>query len=346
MFTPSDAGISLKPRRQPALRPVYPLRAGQDWRAGPSSAQENTLTNAYTIGVNYPTSITYGNTHGVCQDSQGRIYIKHTVGAGSQRPDAIVVFDESGKFVRSWGSEFKGGAHGLHINKEGTRESFYLADPKRHLMQKTTLEGKEVFTMPVPLESASTTVPRNTIRRMSPPPRTAISISPTAMARAGSISTRRKADTSVPSAAPAKSAARLSAHTASWSIRAGRTPVLVVADRSNRRLQYLHARGAAHRPWPGRNCGRPVTSISAADVLVIPDLESRVTLLDRNNRAPGAPRRRRPLTTDLRDQAAGPRSCPAGSAARRTAPYFDRDGQHLRGRMGRGGRVTKLRRLG
>jgi hypothetical protein len=57
-----------------------------------------------------PATITYGNTHGVCQDSSGRIYIKHTVGAGSQKDDAIVVFDESGKFIRSWGAEFKGGA--------------------------------------------------------------------------------------------------------------------------------------------------------------------------------------------------------------------------------------------
>ena len=100
-----------------------------------------------------PPSIVYGNTHGVCQDSQGRIYIKHTVGAGSQRDDAIVVFDERGKFINSWGAEFKGGAHGLHLNKEGTEEFLYLADPKRHLMKKTTLEGKELFTLTVPLES-------------------------------------------------------------------------------------------------------------------------------------------------------------------------------------------------
>jgi hypothetical protein len=88
-----------------------------------------------------PVTIVYGNTHGVCQDAQGHIYIKHTVGAGSQKDDAIVVFDESGKFVRSWGPEFKGGAHGLHINQEGKEEFLYLADPKRHLVTKTTLEG-------------------------------------------------------------------------------------------------------------------------------------------------------------------------------------------------------------
>ena len=30
-----------------------------------------------------PSKIAYGNTHGVCEDSQGRIHVFHTVGAGS-----------------------------------------------------------------------------------------------------------------------------------------------------------------------------------------------------------------------------------------------------------------------
>src|SRR6266478_5712543 len=100
-----------------------------------------------------PACIKYGNTHGVCQDSQGRVYIKHTVGAGSEKDDAMVVFDERGKFVSSWGPEFKGGAHGLHLNREGKDEVLYLADPKRHLMVKTTLTGKEIFTLGIPEES-------------------------------------------------------------------------------------------------------------------------------------------------------------------------------------------------
>ena len=33
----------------------------------------------------------------------------------------MVVFDAKGKFVRSWGKEFRGVAHGLHIRKEGQR---------------------------------------------------------------------------------------------------------------------------------------------------------------------------------------------------------------------------------
>src|SRR5258706_1653213 len=64
-----------------------------------------------------PSNIKYGNTHSVCEDSQGHIYIHHTVHATSQSPDAVVVFDNNGKFVRSWGAMFKGGAHGMQYAK-------------------------------------------------------------------------------------------------------------------------------------------------------------------------------------------------------------------------------------
>ena len=35
-----------------------------------------------------PRTIQYGNTHGVCEDSQGNIYIHHTVHAGSENGSA------------------------------------------------------------------------------------------------------------------------------------------------------------------------------------------------------------------------------------------------------------------
>jgi hypothetical protein len=73
-----------------------------------------------------PSNIKYGNTHGVVEDSQGNIYIHHTVYADSESADTMVVFDSSGKFVRSWGKEFRGVAHGLWLRKEGNQEFLYL----------------------------------------------------------------------------------------------------------------------------------------------------------------------------------------------------------------------------
>ena len=102
-----------------------------------------------------PRTIKYGNTHGVCEDSQGNIYIHHTVNAASDSLDTIVVFDHKGKFVRSWGRQFKGGAHGLTIRKEGSGEFLYLCDYEHGIVTKRTLTGEEVFTLGYPAESAA-----------------------------------------------------------------------------------------------------------------------------------------------------------------------------------------------
>ena len=91
-----------------------------------------------------PAQIKWGNTHGVVEDSQGNIHIHHTVHATSDSPDSVVVFDRDGAFVRSWGSQFKGVAHGLELRREGSDEFLYLsvnaANP-RH--QRGSLRGTD-----------------------------------------------------------------------------------------------------------------------------------------------------------------------------------------------------------
>jgi hypothetical protein len=97
-----------------------------------------------------PANIKYGNTHSVCEDAQGHIYIHHTVHATSQSPDSVVVFDNKGKFVRSFGPMFRGGAHGMHLSKEGKTEYLYFCDEKHGIVTKRTLKGEEVWTMGYP----------------------------------------------------------------------------------------------------------------------------------------------------------------------------------------------------
>src|SRR5204862_5018009 len=58
-----------------------------------------------------PASIAWGNTHGIVEDAQRQIYVHHTVYATSESADTIVVFDRDGRCVRSWGGEFRWGAH-------------------------------------------------------------------------------------------------------------------------------------------------------------------------------------------------------------------------------------------
>src|SRR5438270_2650595 len=100
-----------------------------------------------------PQDIKYGNTHGVCEDSQGHIYVHHTVNKDSQSHNSMVVFDAKGKFVTSWGADFMGGAHGLHIHKEGREEFLYLCDTKRAVVVKATLKGEELWSVGYPDQS-------------------------------------------------------------------------------------------------------------------------------------------------------------------------------------------------
>ena len=167
-----------------------------------------------------PAGIKYGNTHGVVEDSQGHIYVHHTVHATSESADSMVVFDEKGKFVKSWGKEFKGGAHGLHIQKEGSTEYLYLCDTARGIVMKATLNGESVFTLGYP-DSPRRTSPAPTARsRSTAPPTwrsrpTAISTSAMATAPATSTSTTVRASTSARSAARARRPASWIARTAS-----------------------------------------------------------------------------------------------------------------------------------
>lgn len=100
-----------------------------------------------------PANIKYGNTHSVVEDSQGHIYVHHTVYKDSPSPDSVVVFDEKGKFVRSFGPMFRGGAHGLFLNKEGRDEVLYFCDEKHGIITKRTLKGEEIWTMGYPQAS-------------------------------------------------------------------------------------------------------------------------------------------------------------------------------------------------
>ena len=81
----------------------------------------------------------FGYTHGVVQDREGRIYI------ANQSPDAVMVFDEQGNFLSSWGAEFERGAHGLTIDEESGTEYLYLANTELAEVVKTTLDGEVVW---------------------------------------------------------------------------------------------------------------------------------------------------------------------------------------------------------
>jgi DNA-binding beta-propeller fold protein YncE len=229
-----------------------------------------------------PADIKYGNTHGVCEDSQGFIYIHHTVNAASESSDSMVVFDAKGKFVKSWGKEFKGGAHGLHIRKEGSTEFLYLCDTKRGLVVKTTLNGEEVFTIGYPSEAA----PYQGKIKYSP---TNLAIAPNGDIYVGdgygsSYVNVYDKDGKYRSTFGGKGSGdgQLDCPHGMILDARGKVPVLMIADRGNHRIQTFNLAGQHIGYFPGTNLPCNFDFNKKGEV-VVPDLGARVTLLDKKN---------------------------------------------------------------
>lgn len=242
-----------------------------------------------------PRSIKYGNTHGVAVDSKGNVYVHHTVHATSESEDTMVVFDSKGKFVRSWGFEFKGGAHGLTLRKEGKDEFLYLCDTRRALFIKTDLKGKEVLRIEYPQQSEAYAVAAGEAKKKFSP--TNVAIGPNgdiyiADGYGSSYINQYDKDGAYIRTFGGKGKGQGQLDCPHGLVLDTRGPqtVLLVADRANRRLQSFSLDGKSlgysaigevklpchfdiHKEKTGRQ------------LLLVPDLEARVSLLDESDRA-------------------------------------------------------------
>jgi sugar lactone lactonase YvrE len=295
-----------------------------------------------------PAGIKYGNTHGVVQDSQGHIYVHHTVHATSESADSMVVFDQKGKFVKSWGKEFKGGAHGLHIQKEGSTEYLYLCDTKRAVVVKATLDGEEVFSIGYPEQSdAYKPGPDGTRIKYSP---TNLAIAPNGDFYVGDgygssyiNQYNNKGGFIRTFGGKGKEAGKVDCpHGIAVDLR-GKTPTLMVADRANNRIQRFSLDGQHIEFIAGTAQPCHFHYFKNGD-MVVPDLGARVTLMDKNNQvieqlgddSASEYRKTRSLSRD--HFTPGKFVCPHGAC-------FDRDGNIFVVEWVEVGRVTKLRRV-
>jgi len=234
-----------------------------------------------------PANIKYGNTHGVIEDSQGHIYVHHTVHATSESADSMVVYDARGKFVKSWGKEFKGGAHGLHIQKEGSTEYLYLCDTARGVVVKATLNGETVYSIGYPDQSEAYKPGADGKKPKYSP--TNLAIGPTGDLYVGDgygssyiNQYNSKGEYIRTFGGPGKEAGQLLCPHGIICDTRGDTPNITVADRTNKRIQRFTLDGQHIDFIEGVNAPCHFHIYKNGDV-VMPDLGARVTLMDKNN---------------------------------------------------------------
>lgn len=254
--------------------PLRPIRVG-------SGAHTYECLHDY---LTPPENIRWGDTQGVAEDSKGRLYIAHTVHASSPSADAIVVFDKNGKFLTSWGARFKGGAHGLDIRKEGREEFIYHCDTAHRQVVKTKLDGTVLWEKGVPEEAG-------VYKDGAPYIPTNVAFSPNGdfyvadgygshWIHQYDIKGNYLRTFGGKGSEPGKVA---QPHGLWVDTRQKKEPLLAVADRGNNRIQYFTLDGR-HVRFVSEGMRRPCHFHLRNDLMLIPDLASVLTILDRDNK--------------------------------------------------------------
>jgi hypothetical protein len=306
-----------------------------------------------------PDRFTWQTTHNVALDRAGNLYVIHEGDAKKPDHPAIFVFDPEGRFVRSFGSEFQGGGHGLEVREDNGEEFLYVT-AYQHLKKfaKLTLDGKTVWVRRAPMESGiyaagEDTKPDGTWGRDRFMP-TNIAFHPTsgdffvADGYGAYAIHRYDRDANYKSTFGkfGKEDGQFDLPHGVWiDTRPGREPSIVVADRVNARLQWFSLEGEHQQTLDGFLL--PANVDTFGDVMLVPDLRSRVTLLDGNNRVidhlgDDADWREKVMQDGVR---AYPDQWPAGKFIHPHDACFDAEGNIFVAEWVATGRITKLRRL-
>ncbi len=241
-----------------------------------------------------PDKFTWQTTHNVAVDAAGNLYVIHEGRANLKDHPSIFVFDSEGKYIRSFGSQFQGGGHGIEIRKEGSDEFLYVC-AYQHLktFAKLDLKGETVWQKYAPMESGvyaakEDTQPTGQWGRDRFMPTNFAFLDDGGFLLADGYGAfyvhRYDKDGKWLSCfgGPGGGEGKFNTPHGVWvDRRAGREPAIVVCDRANNTLQYFTMDGKYLETLKGY--GLPANAETWKDLLVIPELHARLTLLDSKN---------------------------------------------------------------
>src|SRR5438093_852873 len=225
-----------------------------------------------------PEGMEYGNTHGcIVSDSQGRIFVN------TDTEHAVILFDRNGRFLKSWGRDFKGGAHGMAVVKEAGKEYLYLAHHGRHELVKATLDGEVLMTLGYPEKAGI-------YKQADEYKPTSVALGPNGdiyVADGYGLSWIHQYDSKgeyIRSwGGKGTEPGQMRTPHGIWLDTRGKEPLLAVADRENNRLQFFSLDGK-FVSMVTEELRRPCHMDQRGTDLAIADLAGRVTIFDKNNR--------------------------------------------------------------
>ncbi len=234
-----------------------------------------------------------GATHGIAIDSDGLIYVTHQGG-----PESIFVFDPDGKFVKTLGGGIhrttnpktkaeQCSGHGIDFRTEGGEEFIYLSPNNSDLnFAKITKGGEVVWKKDRKALEEDSDVFADQKTKFRP---TNMSFRPDGGYYLGDgygshyLFEYDKNDKFVRAiGGKGTGDGQFTTPHGQWLDDRDGTPKLVVADRANKRLQWFDMDGNHLKTLDGFLF--PADIDIQGDVMLVPDLHARITLLDKDNK--------------------------------------------------------------
>jgi hypothetical protein len=243
-----------------------------------------------------PAKYQWQTTHNVAVDGEGLLYVIHE--GREDQPDhpSIFVFDDAGKFVRAFGEQFQGGGHGIEVRQEGDEQFLYVcAYQQCKTFAKMTLKGEVVWQQFAPMKSGlyaenEDSEPKKVWGRDRFMPTNFAFLDDGGFLLADGYGSffihRYDRDGTWQECwgGPGDGEGTFNTPHGLWiDRRPGRTPAVVVTDRAHHTLQYFSLDGKYQETLEGY--GLPANIDSWRDLLVVPELYGRLTLLDSKNQA-------------------------------------------------------------
>jgi hypothetical protein len=303
-----------------------------------------------------PDKFTWQTTHNVAIDRQGFVYVIHEGRENLPDHPSIFVFDPDGRFVRSFGQQYQGGGHGLEVREEDGQEFLYVcAYQQVKAFSKLDLKGEVVWHRHAPMEAeiyaaGEATNPRKQWGRDRFMP-TNFAFLPNGEFLLsdgyGSYYIHhydKDGNWQRMYGGPGDGQGRFDTpHGIGFDNRPGREPTVVVCDRAHHTLQLLALDGTYQETLSG--FGLPANIDTWRDLMLVPELHARVTILDGKNQ----PVVRLGGDVDRVTSQQGIRSNPQdwipGKFVHPHDACFDSDGNIFVAEWVATGRVSKLRRL-